>query len=139
MTRGPRGGAVSPYTVSTYRNDKCKGKILQKILRIFLDLQGKKDDNIYISSKQQYPAEKDKIMTLERNPKWAALSSLDKAQLSSWLSERYELECKEALTGTLTKAERDQMNLLTSWLGRDSEYLPTLGDLMEYHNYQGCE
>lgn len=139
MTRGPRGGAVSPYTVSTYRNDKCKGKILQKILRIFLDLQGKKDDNIYISSKQQYPAEKDKIMTLERNPKWAALSDFDKAQLSSWLCERYELECKEALTGTLTKAERDQIDLLTSWLGRDSEYLPTLGDLMEYHNYQGCE
>ena len=75
----------------------------------------------------------------ERNPKWAALSSLDKAQLSSWLAERYELECNEALGGTLTKAERDRMNLLTGWLDRDSEYLPTYNDLMEYHNYQGCE
>lgn len=139
MTCGARRLAVNPYVVSTYRNDNYKGKILQKILRIFLDLQGKKDDNIYISSKQQYPAEKDKIMTLERNSKWATLSDFDKAQLSSWLSERYELECKESLGGTLTKAERDRMNLLTSWLGRDSEYLPTLGDLMEYHNYQGCE
>lgn len=78
-------------------------------------------------------------MTPERNSKWAALSDFDKAQLSSWLCERYELECKEVLTGSLTKAERDRMDLLTSWLGRDSEYLPTLGELMEYHNYQGCE
>lgn len=59
MTCGARRLAVNPYVVSTYRNDNCKRKILQKILRIFLDLQGKKDDNIYIRGQDTSKGKKD--------------------------------------------------------------------------------
>ena len=70
------------------------------------------------------------------NANWANLTNAEKARLSALLTTKCELETKGALD-SLTESELSELKLTRKLLKRNSANLPTLDDLMEYHNYQG--
>lgn len=63
------------------------------------------------------------------NPNWAALSKEEKNHLCDLMNEKYDLEIKMGLDGTLTEGENNQLRLLKNKLKKYSKCKPTWWDL----------